>query len=102
MEARQKLLESAGGYEQDKFDAWFRGHASYCETLTNGDQLLDARIASKVGFSAAKMQMREIMLTDTVQRLPEVIASLRDELDGCRSELIALEDRQRFTDPLEL
>lgn len=97
---RQKLLACADQKERERFRDWQDGHALFREQ--NEDEQLNPKIAEKIGFSTAKKKMREIMLEDTAKRLPEVIASLRKELDRCRKELAILKDKQRFTDPQEL
>lgn len=99
--ARHELLLSADQYERGRFSVWQDGHAVFHEQH-EGDELLDPQISSKIGFLTAKRKMREIMLEDTAKRLPEVIATLRNELDKCRKEQAALRDLQRLTDPQEL
>jgi len=42
------------------------------------------------------------MLKDTIERLPEVISSLRNDLDKCNTECSILEDREKFNDPQNL
>jgi len=56
---------------------------------------------SYIPFSA-KNVMREIMLADTVQRLPEVLNSLRQELASCHTEKKTLSAQERFNNPAEL
>ena len=99
---RQSLLASADGKEAGRFREWQDGHARFDAGQSGGDEPLDPRIKEKIGFATAKKKMREIMLADTAKRLPEVITSLRLELDRCRKELSELKDKQRFTDPQEL
>jgi hypothetical protein len=99
---RQSLLACADSKEAARFKEWQDGHARFHAEQSGGDIPLDPRIAQMIGFTTAKKKMREIMLADTAKRLPEVIASLRLELDRCRKELSVLRDKQRFTDPQEL
>jgi len=46
--------------------------------------------------------MREIMFKDTVKHLPEVLASLRGDLDACEKEQSVLLKKQKLGDPSEL
>lgn len=99
-EERRKLLQSADGFEREKFKVWKEQQVMFKDM--NGDEDLDSRIKERLGFPLAKKKMREVMLEDTIKRLPEVIASLRSELDSCRKELSVLKERDRMTDPQEL
>jgi Dynamin family len=101
-QARQELLASADEYERNRFKMWLDGHASFRAENNGDDELLSAAVSQRVGFQTAKAKMREIMLEDTMRRLPMVVTELRRELDTCRKELQVLKDKQRFTDPHEL
>jgi hypothetical protein len=46
--------------------------------------------------------MREVMLRDTVQRIPEVLQELRRELQECQEKRKAVEEKLKFSDPLTL
>ena len=46
--------------------------------------------------------MRQIMLSDTASRLPEVLSALRDELAKSEKELKIIEERKKFQDPRNL
>jgi hypothetical protein len=98
--ARRELLDSADRVESDRFKSWIEQHIMFREM--NEDEALDARISEKIGFPEGKKKMRETMLEDTIRRLPEVISSLRSELDRCRKELATLKEKERMTDPREL
>ncbi|GKY90499.1 hypothetical protein MPSEU_000023600 [Mayamaea pseudoterrestris] len=97
---RRKLLESSDRFESDRFKVWKEQHDLFKDM--NGDEDLDQRVNDKLGFPVAKKKMREIMLEDTIKRLPEVIASLRSELDACRKELTIFKEKDKMTDPQEL
>ena len=97
---RRMLLDSADRFERDKFKSWKEQQDMFKEM--NSDEDLDPQIGGKVGFPFAKKKMREIMLQDTIKRLPEVIAALRSELDSRRKELAVLKEKDRMTDPIEL
>jgi hypothetical protein len=99
-EERRELLDSADSHENKRFCEWKEMHNQFREA--NIDEDLDTRVAGNLGFPIAKMKMREIMLRDTVRRIPEVIASLRSELERCRKELAILKEKERMTDPREL
>eukprot|EP00957_Ditylum_brightwellii_P132513 10105825-Ditylum_brightwellii.AAC.1 len=92
------LIRSADDYEKDKFGMWTEGHDLYRAQHNGEDEVLDQKIKSRIGFSSAKNIMREIMLKDTVDRLPEVLSSLRTDLDNCLSEQKILNERKKFTD----
>ncbi|KAL7565231.1 hypothetical protein ACA910_016568 [Epithemia clementina (nom. ined.)] len=82
----------------NRFELWQEGHERELATAAPGeDEPLHDEIKRRVGFSTAKKVMREIMLKDTVERLPEVLASLREDLDRCERERKSLLDRQQFT-----
>jgi len=100
-EARQELLVGAGSYEQNAFDDWLKGQESFRQEL-NEEDVLDANVSSRIGFSTAKKVMRSIMLQDTAKRLPEVLSALRKELDNRQKEEKRLKDMARFNDPNEL
>jgi len=46
--------------------------------------------------------MREVMLADTANRLPEVLAAIRTDLADCQNELLALKEKRKFNDPKEV
>lgn len=100
--ARRQLLATAPQKEDQKFKEWLLGHENFLQTHGGNDELLNEEVRERIGFDTAKQKMREIMLKDTIQRLPEVISSLRHELDQSRSELSALKERKKLTDPGEL
>jgi hypothetical protein len=90
-----KLIQRAA------FEEWQRGHEKFRVEQGSND-ILHSESAKRIGFNTAKAVMREIMLNDTVQRLPEVVESLRDNLNRCRKELKDLDDRQKLSDPNHL
>jgi Dynamin family. len=98
---RRKLLHSAHGNEMERFEDWRLGHEKFRETCPD-DELLHPDIENKIGFSVAKDKMREIMLTDTAQRLPEVLSSLRGELSDSLNELEQLRCKKKLMDPREV
>ena len=100
-EKRIELLESSDHCERERFAKWRQGHALFMEEHGDSEDLR-SEIISRIGFKSAKKVMREIMLEDTVKRLPEVLASLRKDLDACLKEQKMLEDKQKFNDPREL
>jgi hypothetical protein len=98
---RRKLLQNAYGQEMERFEDWQLGHERFRETCPD-DELLHPEISNKIGFSVAKDKMREIMLTDTALRLPEVLRSLRSELSNCLNELEQLNGKKKLMDPREV
>lgn len=98
---RQRLLETASAYENDKFEDWQAMHERYRETDPD-DPKLSSDVSSRIGFLASAYKMRQVMLTDTATRLPEVLMSLRKELSKFRDELGVLEEKKKFRDPLHL
>ena len=100
-EQRTKLIQSADEHEKDKFEQWLEGHDRF--RIENGcGKKLHTDVEKKIGFPTAKKVMREIMLKDTIERLPEVIESLRNDLDECNAECGILRDKQKFNDPHNL
>ena len=98
---RQQLLENSPSYEEKKFSDWNDMHEKFRETDPN-DPLLNTEVSSCLGFPVAANKMREVMLTDTATRLPEVLMSLRKELGKARDELEVLEGKKKFRDPNHL
>lgn len=95
---RKELLENATAYEQEKFQGWISAHAKFREEDPENAKL-SSEIASRIGFSAAKNKMREVMLLDTAARLPEVLRSIREELSKCRNEKEVLEGKRKYRNP---
>jgi hypothetical protein len=100
--ARMQLISRADEHESAKFEMWQEGHERYRTENGGADELLNKQVKRRIGFSTAKQTMREIMLKDTVERLPEVLASLRADLDNCHAEYKTLNDRKKFTDAQNL
>ena len=94
--ARKSLLQDADSYESEKFAMWQEQHERFRNEQE--DEHLNKEIQNRIGFATAKRVMREIMLKDTVQRLPEVLASLRKDLEACQKEERLLKERQKFND----
>jgi Dynamin family len=101
-EERQKLLASADKAEDDRFKAWLKGHASFYAESNGDDELLPEGMNSRIGFQNAKKKMREIMLKDTMQRLPLVADELRAKKNVYCTELEELKEKQHLTDPSHL
>jgi len=99
---RKELLDSADEYEATKFSAWRQGHRLFCQEHGEGEEDLNKATCDRISFGTAKKVMREIMFKDTVKRLPEVLASLRQDLEACEKEQSVLLKKQKFTDPGEL
>jgi hypothetical protein len=98
---RRKLLASADSAEKKRFDGWLQEHENFRQD--GGDnELLNAKVADRIGFATCKRVMREILLSDTAKRLPEVLRELRAELDTCRKEAKTVTEKLKFTDPSEL
>ena len=76
-------------------------HEKYRETDPD-DPELSPDVSSRIGFSVAKDKMREVMLQDTANRLPEVMMSLRKELSKFGEELEFLDGKKKFQDPNHL
>jgi hypothetical protein len=102
IEERQRLLENADSYEKKAFQNWLDGHENFRNQSDGDSEVLDERASSRIGFGSAKRVMREIMLSDTASRLPEVLRSLRDELNNRRKERKILSEKFKYTDPSEL
>jgi Dynamin family len=100
-EARLDLLHSSDKVEKERFAAWRDGHERFRQENPS-DDALNPEIMSRIGFKSAKTVMREIMLQDTVKRLPEVLAELRNELSSLQKEQKILEEKKKFSDPVEL
>ena len=98
---RQQLLERADKHEKMKFDMWLEGHELFRENGTDNEKL-DEEMMEKIGFGSAKAKMRQIMLSDTACRLPEVLSALREELGRSEKELKITEDKRKFQDPKNL
>ena len=99
---RMKLIQDADAYEQDKFEEWLEIHERYKAENEGDEKPLHKDVQKKIGFSTAKSSMREIMLKDTIERLPEVLSSLRKDLDSCNAEYKILSDRKKFNDAQNL
>lgn len=98
---RMDLIQNADSYEKDRFENWQKGQEQF--RVDHGDNdTLNPETSKRIGFKTAKKVMREIMLKDTVQRLPEVLASLRADLLRCQKEQKYLKDRQNLSDPKNL
>ena len=52
---------------------WHNGHKRY-QHQDPTDKKLNEDITSRIGFNSAKKVMREIVLEDTVKRLPDVLS----------------------------
>ena len=98
---REKLLLLANEYEKEKFESWQEGHDLFRQQVGD-DEVLHHGIRERIGFASAKKVMREIMLNDTAERLPEVLASLKKELAKFQKEEKMLLDKQKFNDPKEV
>lgn len=94
--ARKALLDGADSYESEKFGMWREQHDRFRSEME--DEILSKEVQDRIGFSVAKKVMREIMLKDTIERLPEVLASLRSDLDSCEKESRLLKEQQKFND----
>lgn len=101
-QARMRLIEGSDEFEEDKFEMWLEGHERFSSENGGKEFPLNREISKRLGFQTAKKVMREIMLKDTIERLPEVLSSLRADLDKCMAERKVLNDRRRFSDPQNL
>ena len=99
--ARQDLVASSNDYEKDRFDEWLDKHEAFRQE-DGDDTALFPWIRPKIGFLTAKTAMREIMLHDTVKRLPEVLSDLRKRLNEAEKERKVLLELRQFNDPLAL
>eukprot|EP00979_Chaetoceros_neogracilis_P011309 scaffold2751_cov154-Chaetoceros_neogracile.AAC.3 len=98
---RQELLNSATEKEDQTFQNWLLDHDRFLESNPD-DELLNRKIKIRIGFESAKKAMRQVMLQDTILRLPEVLSSLRKDLGICLAELCALEEKEKLNDPAEV
>jgi len=100
-EERQKIINSADEKEEQKFKQWISDmNSMYQERPENGT--ISSELKDRMGFKAAKGRMREIMLEDTLKRLPEVLNDLRSKLALLTQEEIDLLEMQKMSDPAEL
>jgi Dynamin family len=99
---REKLLASADESEGARFKAWLDGHAAFYKEIAGGDEVLSDAVSSRIGFRTAKKEMREIMLKDTLERVPLVVNELRAKMNIYRAELDTLQNKHRLTKPDEL
>lgn len=95
---RKKLLESATSEEERKFADWKAMHSKYRETDPD-DPKLSVEVDKRIGFTAAKTEMRKVMLMDTAMRLPEVMMSLKQDLHAFQDEKEILVGKKEFHDP---
>lgn len=95
---RTELLENADSYEKEQFREWLVKHEKY-RSDHNDNEILKEEVSSRVGFAKAKATMREVMLQDTLKRLPEVLASLNKDLDDRETEYKKLKQQLEFNDP---
>lgn len=101
--ARKELLALANAQEKDRFNSWLSEHESFQQEINAGDEeTLNIEIRNKLGFGSAKDRMRAIMLADTLERLPTVLESLRNELAKCEKEQKILLQKNKFSDPAHL
>eukprot|EP00923_Selenidium_pygospionis_P053396 GHVN01092496.1.p1 GENE.GHVN01092496.1~~GHVN01092496.1.p1 ORF type:complete len:876 (-),score=178.78 GHVN01092496.1:187-2814(-) len=98
---RQDLLDTADKKEEERFKNWRDSHKRFLQE-NPADELFCPELQRKVGFPSAKKLMRQIMLRDTADRLPEVLGSLRKDLASCEKESKQLSEKMRFNSPAEL
>lgn len=99
---RKELLDTADKVESDRFVAWRQGHRLFCDEHGEDEEDLKKDVCGRIGFSTAKTVMREIMFKDTIRRLPEVLTSIRSDLEARETEKNALLKKKKLTDPHEL
>jgi Dynamin family len=102
MLARAELLTTADEVEKARFTDWQGRLRDFKECHGGDDEDLDPDVSSRLGFLAAKKEMREVMLRDTVERIPEVMDELRRELLERHKESKILKDKLQFSDPVRL
>jgi Dynamin family len=100
--SRMKLIQDADDFEKDKFEMWLEGHSRFNAENGGSEKPLTNEVSKRLRFDTAKKTMREIMLKDTVERLPEVLTSLRADLDRCNTEQKLWNDRKKFNDAQNL
>lgn len=83
--ARKTLLDTADSYEAHSFKEW-RNALKVFRVQNGSDEDLDPEIVKRAGFQTARDVMRSIMLKDIVDRLPEVLTALRQDLVACEKE----------------
>jgi hypothetical protein len=102
---REAILARADAEEAKRFNDWLADLRDFTlqeSEVGRGDEDLNTDSASRLGFLAAKKEMREVMLRDTVERVPEVLQELRRELQECVKESKALEEKLKFSDHIKL
>jgi len=98
---RQKLINSASTFEDERFGQWLEGHETFFQN-DPGDELLHPKTKQSIGFSSAKTRMHKIMLEDTALRIPEVLRQIRIELHECQTTKAELLETQKLSDPTNL
>ena len=93
--ARQALLDTADSHEEDTFKNWKKQLRAF-KTQNGYDEDLHPEIVKRIGFGTARDVMRSIMLKDIVERLPEVLISLREDLMKCQTEFELLEEKKKM------
>lgn len=76
--ARKANLVTADSMEKALFSNKRDGHLQF--NANGDDDELSPAVSGRLGFLAAKKDMREIMIRDAAERIPEVIRELRHEL----------------------
>ena len=100
---RVQLLDGAEQAEMETFTNWQKQlHEEYTSAALGEDELLHEQLQSRIGFTTAKKAMREVMLMDTIERLPEVVRSLRETLGKRQQEKQKLQFQKRLSDSKHL
>ena len=100
-EQRQNILDTADQKEKDRFSSWNDTHQRFLQENPT-DELLSDDTKNRIGFLSAKKLMREIMLNDTVERLPEVLSSLRMDLSQREEEANIISEKLKFNEAANL
>lgn len=97
-EQRRKLLETAQNYENERFRQWQADLQAF-EQREDDEEALNPEISKRIGFVKVSSVMRQILLEDTLHRLPEVITSIRAEQRLCAESISQLKERLKLQDP---
>eukprot|EP00977_Amphora_coffeiformis_P000076 scaffold19_cov169-Amphora_coffeaeformis.AAC.1 len=99
--ARQELLDTASEYEKAKFKEW-KDTFKASRMQHGSEEDLHQEISKRIGFQSAHDVMHAIMLHNILERLPEVLVVLRQDLNGCQTELQLLEEKKKMSSPNEV
>ena len=100
-QARVTQLATADAKEKQLFFGWHAEHeSSRREDPT--EETLNPEIEKRVGFAAAKLHLREVLLRDIYDRLPDVFGDLEELKVGVEEELAPCYEKKKLYDNEDL